>query len=131
MGGGAGVNRAPRLAPTPQTGSIDGTPPPPTHTGLGLGTIYYFNFQKGSRPLDHLTKKKNQTQHNTMFSGVPKQGDKISSDYISPTFLGAQKWVELLRNPCILGVPQKRGQNQTWLHHPCLLGGPKVSGIAV
>ena len=39
----------------------------------------------------------------------------------------------LLRNPCILGGPQRqaRGQNQNWLPHPCLLGGPQVGGIAM
>ena len=29
-----------------------------------------------------------------------------------------------------LGVPNRRGQNQKWLHHPCLLGGPKMGGLA-
>ena len=40
------------------------------------------------------------------------------------------KWTEMLHNPCILGDPQQRGQNQNWLPHPCLLGGPKVGGNA-
>ena len=42
------------------------------------------------------------------------------------------KRVELLRNPCILGGPQRqvRGQNQKWLPCPCLLGGPEQGGIA-
>ena len=40
-------------------------------------------------------------------------------------FSGAQKRAELLRNPCILGGPQRqaRGENQKRLPHPCLLGG--------
>ena len=58
------------------------------------------------------------------FSGVFKTGDKIRSGYLTPTFLGAHKWAEVLRNPCVLGGPQKRGQNQKWLPHPCLLGVP-------
>ena len=28
------------------------------------------------------------------------------------------------------GVPNRRGQNQGWLHQPCLLGGAKVGSIA-
>ena len=59
------------------------------------------------------------------FSGIPnaKRGEKIRSGYLTPAFAGAQKRAELLRNPCILGDPQRqaRGQNQKWLPHPCLL----------
>ena len=57
----------------------------------------------------------------------------------------------LLRNPCVLGDPQKRGQirsgyvtlafsgakkspellrDQKWLHQPCLLKGQEVGGSA-
>ena len=43
--------------------------------------------------------------------------DKIRSGYITPAFFGAHKWAELLHNPCILGGPEKRGQNQKWLHN--------------
>ena len=28
-------------------------------------------------------------------------------------FSGAQKWAEMTHNPCILGGPQQRGQNQS------------------
>ena len=35
---------------------------------------------------------------------------------------------ELLRNPCILGGPHQRRQNQKCLPHPCLLGGPHEGG---
>ena len=59
-----------------------------------------------------------------------QQGDKIRSGYLTPAFSGAHKWAELLHNPCILGGPQTRGQNQKWLPHPCLLWGPQVGGIA-
>ena len=64
------------------------------------------------------------------FSGVPKQGDKIRSGYLTTPFLGAHKWAELLRNPSILRGPQTRGQNQKWLPHPCPLGGPQAGGSA-
>ena len=46
------------------------------------------------------------------FSGVPSKGDKIRSGNITPAFLGAHKWAELLRNPCVLAGPKKSGQNQ-------------------
>ena len=39
-----------------------------------------------------------------------EQGDKIKSGYITPPFSRAQKWAELLRNPCVLGGRQTRGQ---------------------
>ena len=32
---------------------------------------------------------------------------------ITPALSGAQKWAELLRNPCVRGGPQERGQNQS------------------
>ena len=44
--------------------------------------------------------------------------------YLTPAFSGAHMLAELLRNPCVLGGPQTRGQHQKWLHHPCLFGGP-------
>ena len=59
------------------------------------------------------------------FSGIPnaKRGDKIRSGYLIPAFSGAEKRAELLRNPCILGDPQRqpRGEKQKWLPHACLL----------
>ena len=64
------------------------------------------------------------------FSGVPKQGDKTRKSYITLALSRAQKWEELLRNPCLLGGPLERRQNQKWLHHPCLRGGPQVDVIA-
>ena len=36
---------------------------------------------------------------------------KIKIGYLTPAFLGARKWAEMLPNPCILGGPQQRGQN--------------------
>ena len=52
------------------------------------------------------------------FSGIPKDmGDKIRIG-------GAHKWAEMLHHPCILGDPQKHGQqNQNWW-------GPQVGGNA-
>ena len=43
------------------------------------------------------------------FSGVPRKVDIIRRRYITPTFSEAQDWAEELRNPCVLGGPQKRG----------------------
>ena len=61
------------------------------------------------------------------FSGFPMKGNKMKSGYITPAFLGAHKWAEVPPNPCILGGPHKREQNQKCLHHPCLLGGPRLA----
>ena len=47
------------------------------------------------------------------------------NDYITLCLLGGQSWAELVCNPCVLGGPQQRGQNQKWLHNICLLGGQK------
>ena len=69
------------------------------------------------------------------FSGHPnaKRGEKIRSGYLTPAFLVVHKWAELLRNPCILGGPQRqaRGDDQKWLPHPYLLGDPKEGGGAM
>ena len=56
----------------------------------------------------------------------------MRSGYLTPAISGAQKRVELLRNPCIFGGPQHqaRAQNQNWMLQPCLLGGPTKGGIA-
>ena len=68
------------------------------------------------------------------FSAVPnaKRGEKIKSGGLTLAFSGAQKRVEVLRNPCILGGPQRqaRGENQKWRPHTCLLRGPKEGGSA-
>ena len=57
---------------------------------------------------------------------------KIKSGYLTPAFSRAHNRVELLHNPCLLGVPKKeRGQNQKWLTHACLSGGPQQEGIAM
>ena len=76
---------------------------------------------------------------NLAFSGVPNKGDKIKAGpkegknatsalhsrgspnkwrqnqnwLPKPCLLGAHKWAEMLRQPCILGGPQQRGQNQS------------------
>ena len=63
------------------------------------------------------------------FSGIPNANreEEIRSGYLTLAFSGAQERTELLRNPCVLGDPQRqpRGENQKWLPHPCLFGGPK------
>ena len=48
--------------------------------------------------------------------GSPTKGNKIRSGSLTPAFSGAQKRADLLRNPCILGGPQRqaRGENQKW-----------------
>ena len=38
------------------------------------------------------------------------RGDTIKNGYITPAFSAARKWAELLRNPCIVGGPQKRDE---------------------
>ena len=86
-------------------------------------------------PLPSLGPKRGRNCYVTStFSGIPnaKRGEKIRSGYLTPAFSGAQKRAEVLRNPCILGDPQRqaRGQNQKWLPHLCIRGGPKEGGIA-
>ena len=53
------------------------------------------------------------------FSGIPNKGvqkcsqtkgNKIRSGCLTPTFSGAQKRAEVLRHPCILGRPLKKGR---------------------
>ena len=62
-------------------------------------------------------------------SEVPnaKRGEKLRSGCLTPPFSGAQKRAESLRNPCILGVPQRqaRGENQKWLPSRRTKGGRK------
>ena len=75
------------------------------------------------------------------FSGVPdaKRGEKIRVGYLTDVFLGAQKGTELLRNRCVLKVPQSKGhkiiigyltptisgaqKGTELLRDPCILGG--------
>ena len=53
------------------------------------------------------------------FSEVPntKRGEKLRTGCLTPAVSGAQKRAEVLRNPCILGDPQRqaRGENQKGL----------------
>ena len=95
------------------------------------------------------------------FSGVPNKGDKIKAGpkdgrnatsalhsrgspnkwgqnqnwLPKPCLLGAHKWAEMLRQPCILGGPQQRGQNQSGPKRgqkccitPYILGVPQTNG---
>ena len=66
--------------------------------------------------------------------GSPRKKHKIKSAYLTPTFSGVQKWVEWLRDPCILRAPKEGttselatsalpSQGCKWLCHPCVLGG--------
>ena len=59
------------------------------------------------------------------FLGVPGRGDKIRSGYITPAFSGVHTWAELLRNPCVLEGPQKRGSKSkcTTSPLPSFFGG--------
>ena len=64
------------------------------------------------------------------FSGVPNEGGKIISAYLTAALSETKKRAEVLRNPCILGCTKQRGQRQKWLPHHCLLKGPKEGGSA-
>ena len=59
----------------------------------------------------------------------PTKGNEIRSGCLTSV---AKKRAEMLRHPCIHGVPYSKrgGRNQKWLPHPCLLGGPKEGGKA-
>ena len=63
------------------------------------------------------------------FTGIPnaKRGKKIRSGYLTFAFSGAQKRAELLRNPYILGDPQRqaRGQKSELATSPVHSRGPK------
>ena len=61
-------------------------------------------------PLPSLGPKSGRICYATLaFSVIPtaKRKDKIRIGCLSSAFSGAQKWAELLRNPCILGGPEK------------------------
>ena len=62
--------------------------------------------------------------------GGGSRGDKMRNSYITAAFSRAQRGAKLLCNPCILGGPPKKGQNQKWLPHPGRLGCPKEGGPA-
>ena len=51
--------------------------------------------------------------------GPPKEGTKSEVVTLPLAFSRAHKWAELPPHRCVLGSPQKRGQNQRWLHCPC------------
>ena len=53
-----------------------------------------------------------------MFSGVPKQGDKIRSGYLTRAVSTAQKRAKERRDPWVLIGPQRSEQTQKWLPHP-------------
>ena len=68
------------------------------------------------------------------FSGVPnaKRGEKIINGCLTLAFSRVQKRAEVLRNPCILGGPQRQARvgNLKWMPHTCLLGGAEEGGSA-
>ena len=49
---------------------------------------------------------------------------KIRLGYLTPAFPGAQKWAEMLHNPCILGTPTK-GTKSELAASPLPSWGPK------
>ena len=61
-------------------------------------------------------------RHLCILGGPQTKEDEIRIGCFTPAFLGAQKRADLLRHPCIHGVPNKGEQNQKWPPHPCLLG---------
>ena len=61
-----------------------------------------------------------------MHSGGPQtKGDKIRIGYPAPAFSGAQKRVEVLRNPSILEVPKEMGTKSEVAASPLPSRGPK------
>ena len=70
---------------------------------------------KGIAPLSHES-----LSHPSHYCYCNCKGDKIRCGYTTLAFLGAQKWAELLHDPCVLRGPQQQGQNQKWLHNPSL-----------
>ena len=60
-----------------------------------------------------------------VFSRVPNKGDKIRSGCLNLAFSGAQKRVEVLQNPCVLGGPQTRGQGSEVVASPLPSRVPK------
>ena len=57
---------------------------------------------------------------------------KIKRGYLHRAFSGAHKRAKMLRNPCILGGPQRQAleKSQKWRPHLCLLGSLEEGGIA-
>ena len=77
------------------------------------------------------------------FRGPKSKRDRTGIRWATPAFSKAQKWAELLRNPCILGGPNAtRGEKirsgylglafsevpkgAELLRNPCILGGPNA-----
>ena len=60
-------------------------------------------------------------------SPTPSAGSKIGNGYLTLALLGAQKRAEMLRHPCILGVPQRqaRGAKSERAASPLPSRGPK------
>ena len=48
----------------------------------------------------------------TAFFRITNKGDKLKSGSLTRAFLGAQTWAELLRNLCVLWVPEKRTKSK-------------------
>ena len=57
--------------------------------------------------------------------GSPIKGNKIRIGCLSHAFWVAQKWVEVLRHPCILGVPHQRGAKSELAVSPMPSQGPQ------
>ena len=57
--------------------------------------------------------------------GSPTKGNKIRIGCLSHAFSGAQKWVEVLCHPCILGGPQQRGAKSELAASAMPSRGPK------
>ena len=58
------------------------------------------------------------------FSGVPKQGDKIKSGYLTPAFSGAHIRAEVLRDPCVLSGSPSKGTKSKVATSPLPSRGP-------
>ena len=64
------------------------------------------------------------------FSGVPKQGDPITSGCLTPAFSGAHKRVEVLCHPAFLGVPKQGDKIRSGCLTPAFSGDDIRSGVS-
>ena len=62
----------------------------------------------------------------SVLSWFPRKGDKIRNGYIILAVAGAQDWMEVRCNPCVLRGPQKKGTESMVATSPLPLRGPKI-----
>ena len=59
-------------------------------------------------------------------SGVPNNGDKITTSYITPTFLGGRNGAEWQDNPCLSGGAPTMGTRSEVATSPLPSWGPRI-----